>query len=237
MLRIQDLASRRNGQTLLNGVTLDVPDGHTVLLTGDAGGGKNALLRIVGGLEKYSRGTIVFDDLPTRADQLRHIAFLTSKGTLPPFLSAAGVAEFAAFLWTGFDAEEYTIRIQKMDIPQGLPLSKLTPFERSCIELTCGMVRGCCYLLLDSSFCIDARTAWLAMQTVLTEFPDSHPTILIASSQWKDWCAHVDRAIWMAGGRQCADVCVRMLPEGQKLSEALREAVRQMDGLSPELIE
>ena len=66
MLRIQDLASRRNGQTLLNGVTLDVPDGQTVLLTGDAGGGKNALLRIVSGLEKYSRGTIVFDDLPTQ---------------------------------------------------------------------------------------------------------------------------------------------------------------------------
>ena len=65
MLQIQDLASRRNGQPFLNGVTLAIPDGQTVLLTGRADCGKSALLRIVGGLEKYSRGTIRFDDLPT----------------------------------------------------------------------------------------------------------------------------------------------------------------------------
>lgn len=90
MLQIQDLASRRNGQPFLNGVTLAIPDGQTVLLTGRADCGKSALLRIVGGLEKYSRGTIRFDDLPTHADQLRRIAYFTAKGTLPPFLSADG---------------------------------------------------------------------------------------------------------------------------------------------------
>lgn len=159
MLQIQDLASRRNGQPFLNGVTLAIPDGQTVLLTGRADCGKSALLRIVGGLEKYSRGTIRFDDLPTHADQLRRIAYFTAKGTLPPFLSADGVAELASLFWTNFDAEGYTYRLRKMDIPQRQPLSKLTAYERSCIELACGMARGCVYLLLDSTFSADVRTA------------------------------------------------------------------------------
>ena len=177
MLQIQDLASRRNGQPFLNGVTLAIPDGQTVLLTGRADCGKSALLRIVGGLEKYSRGTIRFDDLPTHADQLRRIAYFTAKGTLPPFLSADGVAELASLFWTNFDAEGYTYRLRKMDIPQRQPLSRLTAYERSCIELACGMARGCVYLLLDSTFSADVRTASLALQSVLSSFPDRFPAV------------------------------------------------------------
>ena len=229
MLQIQDLASRRNGQPFLNGVTLAIPDGQTVLLTGRADCGKSALLRIVGGLEKYSRGTIRFDDLPTHADQLRRIAYFTAKGTLPPFLSADGVAELASLFWTNFDAEGYTYRLRKMDIPQRQPLSRLTAYERSCIELACGMARGCVYLLLDSTFSADVRTASLALQSVLSSFPDRHLTVLIASPLWKDWSAHVGRAIWLTDGRVSADICTQALSGGQTLTEALGQAVHKAE--------
>lgn len=237
MLRIQDLANRRNGQPFLNGVSLDIPDSQTVLLTGRADCGKSALLRIVGGLEKYSSGTIRFDDLPTHADQLRRVAYFTAKGTLPMFLSADGVAELASLFWPDFDADGYTYRIQKMDIPYRLPLSKLTAYERSCIELACGMARGCAYLLLDSTFSANVQTSFLALQSVLSTFPNRHPTVLIASPLWKEWSAHVDRAIWIVEGRVYADVCKHGLSDGQSLSDALGRAVHKAGDLSVDLIE
>ena len=91
------------------------------------------------------------------------------------------------------------------------------------------MARGCVYLLLDSTFSADVRTASLALQSVLSSFSDRHPTVLVASPLWKDWSAHVDRAIWLTDGRVSADICTQALSGGQTLTEALGQAVHKAE--------
>ncbi|MGB9114335.1 ABC transporter ATP-binding protein [Bradyrhizobium sp.] len=60
MLAVENLEVRYGGITALRGVSIDVPEGETVLLVGANGAGKSSLINAVIGLAASSRGTVRF---------------------------------------------------------------------------------------------------------------------------------------------------------------------------------
>jgi branched-chain amino acid transport system ATP-binding protein len=61
MLRIEDLWVRYGGITALSGISIDVPQGETVLLVGANGAGKSSTINAIIGLVPAAKGRIVFD--------------------------------------------------------------------------------------------------------------------------------------------------------------------------------
>jgi NitT/TauT family transport system ATP-binding protein len=57
---------------VLESVSFDVEAGELVCLLGPNGCGKTTLLRIVGGIEPATRGTVLLDDRPVVADERHH---------------------------------------------------------------------------------------------------------------------------------------------------------------------
>ena len=61
LLRIEDLHVRYGGITALSGISIDVPEGETVLLVGANGAGKSSTINAVIGLVPTASGRILFD--------------------------------------------------------------------------------------------------------------------------------------------------------------------------------
>lgn len=61
MLEVQDIWKNYEGQPLLRGVSFAVSSGETICLLGASGSGKSTLLRIITGLEKAERGSVLWD--------------------------------------------------------------------------------------------------------------------------------------------------------------------------------
>lgn len=61
LLRIEQLHVRYGGIQALSGISIDVPEGETVLLVGANGAGKSSTINAVIGLVPASSGRIVFD--------------------------------------------------------------------------------------------------------------------------------------------------------------------------------
>lgn len=66
-LRISNLRKQFDGNEVLRGVDIDVPDGKVVGLIGSSGAGKSTLLRCVNFLEKPDAGVFELDDLTVDA--------------------------------------------------------------------------------------------------------------------------------------------------------------------------
>ncbi len=61
LLHIEDLWVRYGGITALSGISIDVPEGETVLLVGANGAGKSSTINAVIGLVPAAQGRIVLD--------------------------------------------------------------------------------------------------------------------------------------------------------------------------------
>jgi putative ABC transport system ATP-binding protein len=104
---------------VLQGVTLDIPEGDFLALMGPSGSGKTTLLNLIGGLDTPSDGAI--DVAGDRIDQLsggklaawraRHIGFVFQMYNLLPVLTAARNVELPLLL-TKLSSAERKRRVQ-----------------------------------------------------------------------------------------------------------------------------
>ena len=104
--------------TALQGVDLEIDDGEWLVIQGRTGGGKTTLLNILGGLDRPSAGTVIFngDDLTalpeSRLTRIRatSIGFIFQTFNLIPTLSAAENVE-AGLVPLGIDSAQRRTRV------------------------------------------------------------------------------------------------------------------------------
>jgi ABC-type sugar transport system ATPase subunit len=86
---VDGVTMRRGETTMLDAVTLDVPDRELLVVLGPSGAGKSALLRVVAGLEKPDLGRVIIDGADvTEADTAkRGVAMVFQDNALFPFMS------------------------------------------------------------------------------------------------------------------------------------------------------
>jgi putative ABC transport system ATP-binding protein len=104
---------------VLQGVTLDIPQGDFLALMGPSGSGKTTLLNLMGGLDTPTEGSI--DVAGDRIDQMRgarlsawrarHVGFIFQLYNLLPVLTAAKNVELPLLL-TKLSSAERTRRVQ-----------------------------------------------------------------------------------------------------------------------------
>lgn len=91
MIEVKNI-TKKYDKTVLNRVSLEVPDGKRVSLIGPSGCGKSTLLRIIMGLEKADSGEVFIDGSrmdPNNIRELRQgIGYVIQNGGLFPHLTA-----------------------------------------------------------------------------------------------------------------------------------------------------
>ena len=114
-LEITDLAVRRGGRRLFQGLSLSLAAGQAAALTGPNGSGKTSLLRAVAGLIAPDAGTIGFgavEPAKARAEDLHILGHLDG---LKP--SRTGREELGFWTrWMGGDAASLAAAVERLEI-------------------------------------------------------------------------------------------------------------------------
>ncbi|WP_019634853.1 ATP-binding cassette domain-containing protein [Actinomadura atramentaria] len=177
-MRLDDVAFRyrRRGPWVLRGVTLDVPSGRIIEVTGGNGSGKSTLLRVLAGLRRPRRGSVT--GRPARVGYAPERFPVAQPFTVRSYLAhAAALRRVPKHVVTDWaERLEYT-RLLDVRLPD---LSKGSAQK---IGLTQAFLGDPGLLILDEPFAgLDARTRD-ALPALLTEHAERGATVIVSDHQ------------------------------------------------------
>ena len=184
-LRTDGLGKRFGSRWALKGCTLDVPAGSVTALVGPNGAGKTTLLQLAVGLRAPSEGRVeVFGGSP-RADAnevLPRLGFVAQEHPLPHGFTVGETLKLGQKLNPRWDDEAAHGRIERLGLPLGQRVGKLSGGQQAQVALTLALAKRPELLLLDEPVAsLDPLARREFLNTVLEVVTDGGITVLLSS--------------------------------------------------------
>jgi len=208
-IEARDLTVVRGGRTLLDGVSLVVPDAETLAIVGPPGAGKSLLLQVLVGLEDPTDGDIVIDDKVVTGDspRKRDLSMVFEDYALHPNRDVYDNLAFSATLRRGYDKEALAERVE--DIADLLGLhndldlrpADLDAQSRQRVATGRAMVRDAAAYLFDEPFSAQSARVRPHVRSVVLQWQrENARTTLLTTSDVDEALASADRVAVMHQG-------------------------------------
>ncbi|HEV3322201.1 MAG TPA: ABC transporter ATP-binding protein [Solirubrobacteraceae bacterium] len=215
-VRVEGVAKSFGGVGALRDVSLDVPAGEAVAITGRSGSGKSTLLALIGGLEQPDRGRVLIDGraIWKRADVARArrelVGFVFQRHLLLEALSARTNVE-VPLIGAGVRRAERRRRALELlgevglaERAEHLP-SELSGGERQRVAVARALVNQPRLLLADEpTGALDSHTSERVLD-LLFRLRDQHGTTMIVVSYDAAVGARADRTVTLLDGALAGD--------------------------------
>lgn len=152
LLVIKDLTYKKNQQTILRDVNLNISSGKIVALLGENGAGKTTLMRIISGVAKHYSGEI---SVAKASDSAHRKANLSFTDGLNGFVDSTKISEIVNFyvnIFSDFDENEFEELRKFMKLDVDLKLSQLSKGMREKLIIALTFARKADLYLLDEPF-------------------------------------------------------------------------------------
>ena len=214
-LRLNSVTKRHRGQGGIDGVSLEVSPGESVVVIGPSGSGKTTLLRLIAGLERPDQGEIWLDGIrvaePGRnrvPAYERRVGFVFQDLALWPHLTVRGNLEFVVGSSVGARREQAARIDDVLRLCRIAPLfadrypHQLSGGEQQRVALARALVGSPHLLLLDEPFSSLDRELRVALRGELASLQRQLqlPTIYVTHDE-EDAATLADRTITIRNGR------------------------------------
>lgn len=216
----------------LGGITIDVPQGHTVALVGPSGAGKSTILNLVPRFYDPTSGHVLIDGQDVRNVTLSSLRAASSLVTQEPFLFDDTIrANIAYGTPDATDAEieeaarnaaahEFIIALpESYDTHVGEAGFKLSGGQRQRIAIARAMLKNAAILLLDEATSALDTASEIQVQTALSRLMQGRTTLVIAHR--------------LSTIRHANLICV--IDEGRVVEQGTHDDLVAMGGLYAEL--
>ncbi|MGI9585352.1 MAG: ABC transporter ATP-binding protein, partial [Acidimicrobiia bacterium] len=213
-VQVSALKVRLEGQTVLDGVSLEVETGEFLCVVGPNGSGKTTLLRVIAGDHRGYSGTVTIggaDQISlSTAARARTRAFLSdADNTDVPFTVSVvvGFGTHTSDLNEDERAEAVDRAMQRMEIDHLADriVGSLSAGERRRVSIARTLAQGTATLLLDEpTDALDLGHADMVMRCAAQE-ADRDAAVIAATHDLNLAARHADRVIVLSNGEILAD--------------------------------
>lgn len=207
---------------ILKGVNLDVREGEFLVILGESGCGKSTMLHIIGGMDKLTGGSFLFDGVDySNADEKtltmyrRHsVGFIFQAYNLMPTLTAKENLEFIGELCEDpMDAEDALERVGLLGRKDNYP-SQMSGGQQQRVSIARALMKKPRLILADEpTAALDYETS-IEVLTVLEDVIKAGTTMLMVTHN-EEIAKMANRVIRMKGG-VVAEVIVNRHPAAAK---------------------
>ncbi len=174
------------GNTLaLRDVSIRVPPGAVYALVGRNGAGKSSLVRCLLGHRRPSSGRVALlglDSWSHRTELMQQVGVVPEDPDAPPTMTADQLGRFSSHLYPRWDAESYTTRLRRFEVPQRTAFARMSKGQRAQVMLSLALAAKPRLLILDDpTLGLDAVARRAVFEELVVELADRELTVLITS--------------------------------------------------------
>lgn len=215
MIAVRDLVSRRGDTTALDGVSLQIDDGESIVVAGSNGSGKTTLVRHLNGLLKPDAGSVSVDGTPVLDDP---VAARTSVGMVfqnpRDCFVAATVGADVAFgpENLGLPREEIDRRVQDaleaVDLAEHREtrIDRLSGGQQARVAIAGALAMEPDHLVLDEPFTGLDHPSRTSLLRRLGSLSTGGTSLIVVTHDLRDLDALVDRIVVLSSGRIALEV-------------------------------
>jgi len=197
MIEITKVSKQFDDILAVDHVSVSIKEGEVFGLIGTNGAGKSTLLRMIAGVMRPDRGTIVVDDRPVfdNVDIKKNIFFIADEPYYFSNSNAKDMADYYASIYEGFDINRFEHFMSEIDIDLKRRISTYSKGMKKQLSMFLGLCANTKYLLCDETFDgLDPIVRETVKQLIANEIKNRGLTPIIASHnlrELEDICDHV----------------------------------------------
>lgn len=148
-VKVEYLFKSYGKKTVLDGVSFDLKGGEIVGLLGPNGSGKTTLIKILTGLIKDHKGSVLIDGEAPGVHTKEIVAFLPDKSYLPDWMKPTDAIEYFADFYKDFDKEKATDMMQRFGVDMNQRLKTMSKGQQEKVNLILVICRRAKVYILD----------------------------------------------------------------------------------------
>ena len=204
MIELENITLDFDGNKVLKGVTMTVPDGRAFGLLGSNGAGKSTILRLLSGIYKKQGGTIKIDgeDVYDNVKIKEQICFINDETIQFTDYTLAGLKSYYKRFYRTFSEEKFEKLHNVLNLPMNKRLSTFSKGMKRQAIVICAI--ACCtkYIFLDEAFDgLDPTMRIIVKNMMIDAMLDNGTTVILSSHNLKEIQEFCDTAALLHNGK------------------------------------
>ncbi|RYM01735.1 ABC transporter ATP-binding protein [Sporolactobacillus sp. THM7-7] len=149
MIQLDNVSKRYLTKKALKNVSLQIEPGHIVGLIGSNGSGKSTTLKLISGLIRPTKGTVLIDGTMADRRACRKIAYLSELDAYYSFFTVKQTVDFYEQTFHDFNREKAEEMIDFMKLDRDQKVKNLSKGNRGRLKIVVTLSREAPFILMD----------------------------------------------------------------------------------------
>lgn len=189
MIRAELLTKEFDGYKALDNVSCEIPEGCIYGMVGSNGAGKSTFLRLVSGIYRPEKGTVMIDDEPVYENPniKNRIAFVPDDLYFVYNATMRKMAKFYAGVYNDFDMKRFELLAETFKLDPAKPVSTFSKGMKRQAAIILAVSCRPKYLFLDETFDgLDPVMRTLVKSIICTDVEERKSTAILTSHSLRE---------------------------------------------------
>lgn len=229
MIVFKEVTKEFGSKKALDQATMIFPKGEITGFLGPNGSGKSTSLKMIAGLNRPDRGTVMIEGEKPSIHTKRDIAYLPEIDYIYPWMTIGEAANFTKSFYEDWDEKKYNELIDFLHLEPSMAIKKISKGMRAKAKLLLTFSRDAKIILLDEPLSgIDILTRDTIIQTIIRDYRVGEQTIIISTHEIQEIEGLIDKVIFMDKGRAILEGEAEVLRSERNMS--LVELMKEVYG-------
>ena len=223
-VKVEYLFKSYGKKTVLDGISFELKAGEIVGLLGPNGSGKTTLIKILTGLIKDHKGSVLIDGAAPGVHTKEIVAFLPDKSYLPDWMKPTDAIDYFADFYKDFDKAKATEMMQRFGVDMNQRLKTMSKGQQEKVNLILVICRKAKVYILDEPLGgLDPASRSAILDFILENY-SKDATMLLSTHLVNDVERVFNRVLMINNGSLVVNMPVEEIREtGKSVEDVFKE--------------